>query len=75
VSDALWIEIEKDGLPDFTIYGFHTGRHVDVRHAGGEALHQIYQGWGIFGSGDGFHLVTHWRQSDRDAPSANEDRP
>lgn len=40
--------------------GFHTDRLVEVRFADGSEEETIYQGYGLFGYGDGFE-ATHWR--------------
>lgn len=42
---------ETEKLPDFTMYGFHTGRHVEFRLNDGRVLTGIYQGYGVFGKG------------------------
>lgn len=58
-----WREIEKDGLPDFKEYGFHTGKKVMVRRADGLEEETIYQGYGLFGNGISmFNDATHWKQ-------------
>ena len=53
-----WIAISE--LPDFRIYGFHTGKKVEVRYADGEEDVVIYHGYGMFGK-DNREDVTHWR--------------
>ena len=48
--------------PDFRMYGFHTGRKVEVRFADGKEDVVIYQGYGMFGENNR-EDVTHWRPS------------
>lgn len=63
---AQWHTEDMD-LPDFTVHGFHTGRKVMFRLSDGREIEDVYQGWGIFGSGQGFCWeagephVTAWR--------------
>lgn len=50
-----WHTADTD-LPDFTVYGFHNaGQKVTFRLSDGREITDIYQGWGIFGSGQGFN--------------------
>ena len=58
-----WRELSEEP-PDFRIYGFHTGREVEIRLLD-ESIHVTkYQGYNEFG-GVGVHNlfkdVTHWR--------------
>lgn len=56
-----WIKLD-DEEPDFRIYGFHTGKKVEVRKDDGTEEVTIYQGYGLFGNGKSmFDAVTHWR--------------
>lgn len=48
--------------PDFRVYGFHTGRQVEVRFSDGQEELVIYQGYGMFGK-DFREDITHWRPS------------
>ncbi len=69
-----WIDIEDEGLPNFKIYGFQTGKKIKFRAGDGEHL-GIYQGWGVFADENklsttdlydvgfiGDKKVTHWRE-------------
>jgi len=61
-SQNEWIDIESQGLPDFRVYGFHTGRMVEVRLTDGTEYTVFYHGYGIFG--DGTAIITsvkYWR--------------
>lgn len=58
---SAWIELTDRTMPNFTIYGYHTGKLIQVRRESGLELKTIYQGWGLFGDGNGFQDVTHWR--------------
>lgn len=55
-----WSCVDTDGLPDFRIFGFHTGRMVQVRRANGTESVEKYHGYGMFGK-EMFEDVTHWR--------------
>ena len=58
-----WKEIKKEGLPNFIIYGFHTGKKLMVRSIDGSETETIYQGYGLFGNGISmFDGYTHWRE-------------
>lgn len=48
-------------LPDFTVYGFHTGKQLEYRLKDGTEHVGIYQGWGVFGTGEGRQDVIAWR--------------
>lgn len=61
-------------LPDFRTEGFHTGLKVIFRLSDGREIEDIYQGWGIFGTGRGFdwlggtpHVVA-WKPCSSDQP-------
>jgi len=60
-----WI---TDELPDFREHGFHNQqKHIRFRLSDGTEHQDIYQGWGIFGTGKGYDWmagdphVTAWR--------------
>lgn len=58
-------EWETEALPDFTYWGFHTGRKVEFRLINGEIRTDIYQGYGLFGVGAGYQWqseVVAWRE-------------
>lgn len=52
-----WVNVKDDGVPNFCVFGFHTGNKVMFRAGDGEHT-GIYQGWGGFstGTGDAFDL-------------------
>jgi hypothetical protein len=61
-----WIDAQKDGLPNFRIHGFHTGRKVAVRRKDGSEQVTLYHGYGLFGDRgcsmlEHFEDITHWR--------------
>jgi hypothetical protein len=60
-----WIDINEH-QPDFCVYGFHTGRKIWYKLDTGEEILGIYQGYCIFGSGEGHLNVTHWKPQDGD---------
>lgn len=49
-----WI---TDGVPNFCVHGFHTGRKVKFKLSDGREIVDIYQGYGIFGTGDGYNWM------------------
>ena len=53
-----WIAMPE--YPDFRIYGFHTGKKVQVRYEDGKEEVVLYHGYGMFGK-DNREDVTHWR--------------
>lgn len=61
-----WIPVDNKNLPDFRIYGYHCKDDqqnqikVWFKRVNGSIILDIYQGWGIFGMGDGYKDVTHW---------------
>lgn len=56
-----WVPV-SEGMPDFKVHGFHTGRTVMVRRIDGSEEETIYQGYGLFGNGISMFLpVTHWK--------------
>lgn len=49
-----WI---TDGVPNFCVHGFHTGRKVKFKLSDGQEVVDIYQGYGIFGIGNGYNWM------------------
>ena len=62
-TENYWHKIPYQGLPDFRVYGFHTGKTVEVRQNGTQETKRVkYLGYGEFGGfGETLKNVTHWR--------------
>ena len=55
---------ETESLPNFNEHGFHLKKKVEFKLDDGSTHVDIYQGWGIFGTGKGrdwMHGVVAWR--------------
>ena len=59
----------KTEPPDFTVYGFHTGKKIEFRLKDGREIAGIYQGWDVYTSdGVDYIDVVAWREAIRPLP-------